>query len=332
MAASSDLEIIQCPIGKWYFKRMSLLGLLLIGFGCWFLYDAVIGYPRGAVKAVIHEAFKAGSGTTWEAYSSSAESKFSQVELDAEQLETVKAAFDEGGKKATWADFARKRKIDTGEPAASSENRALFDAFTAGGADGADWKDYAVANGLPERPAEMEQRDDKIDAIYNAFEDAGKPREWALYAAENDLPSKEPHFHGKGDILEQYVIGALCGAAGLFVLVLMVLNRDRSVSADAEAYYPKPSVKVPFADVYKIDTRKWRRKGLAYAYYRSDSSEENKAVLDDLKFVGSQAILDRMLVNFEGELFEEVIDDDDEAGEGSEGEAGKVENAAEKDV
>ena len=35
----------------------------------------------------------------------------SPFELDAEQLESVKAAHLEGGKKSTWEDFARKKKL-----------------------------------------------------------------------------------------------------------------------------------------------------------------------------------------------------------------------------
>ena len=118
----------------------------------------------------------------------------------------------------------------------------------------------------------------------------------------------------------QYVFGGLCALAGLVALVLMMLNRNRSVTADSEAYYPKPSVKVPFADVFRIDTRKWRRKGLAYAYHRADGGGESKAVIDDLKFIGSQKILDRMLAKFEGELIEEVIDEEAEGdGAGTDG-------------
>lgn len=312
--ADQDVETISCPIGKWYFKRMSLLGLLLIGFGCWFLYDAVIGYPKGSVKAVINEAFKAGASTSWEAYASDPNTNFAKVELDEEQLDSVRAAHAEGGKKTTWEDFARKMKIELSVPPEGAENRDLFDAFTAGGSEGADWAEFAAANGLAEQPTAVEERNDRAGALYNAFEDAGKPRDWPLYAAANGLPSKDPHFHGKGDIFEQYLIGALCSAGGLVALGLLLLNRDRSVTADRVAYFPKPNIKVPYADVFKIDTRKWRRKGLAYVHYRDGSDDERKAVIDDLKFVGSQAILDRMVDNFEGELIEEVIEED-EAGE-----------------
>lgn len=94
--ADKHEETISCPIGKWYFKRMSLLGLLLIGFGGWFLYDAVIGYPKGAVKAVINEGFRAGSSTSWEAYATDPKNNFAKVELDPEQLEAVRSAHVEG--------------------------------------------------------------------------------------------------------------------------------------------------------------------------------------------------------------------------------------------
>ena len=298
---------------------MTLLGVLLLAFGCWFLYDAVIGYPRGAYKAVAHEAFKAGSEGTWEEYSNNEQTYLAKAKLSDEELATVKSAHAAGGERQSWADFARKNKFDQlTEPEPGAENRALFAAFQAGGkvanldAVEAAWLSYAGANSLPPDPVAAE--DDGAIALKNAFRDASKLRDWALYAAAKDLPSKKPHFHGTSDIIEQYIFGGLCAAAGLVALVRMMLNRNRSVTADSEAYYPKPSVKVPFADVFRIDTRKWRRKGLAYAYHRADGGDERKAVIDDLKFVGSQQILDRMLGKFEGELIEEVIDDEPEDG------------------
>lgn len=320
--ADNEDETIQCPIGKWYFKRMTMLGLLLIGFGCWFLYDAVIGYPKGAFKAIAYEAFKAGPKSTWEEYSTNGKMHFSEVELDEVQLAAVKQAHEEGGKRNTWTDFARKKKFDDlSEPAPGSEHRPVFEAFLAGGRVAsldvveAAWISYAGANNLPVDPVAAEN-DQAIEAK-NAFRDASKPRDWALYAAANDLPSKEPHFHGKTDIGEQYFFGGLCAASGLFVLVLMLLNRNRSITADALAYYPKPSVKIPYSHIFKVDTRKWRRKGLAYAFHRSGEGEEKKAIIDDLKFVGAQKILDRILKNLKegSEVIEEEADEEDNEGE-----------------
>ena len=253
--AENDNEKIHCPIGKWYFKRMTLLGLLLIGFGGWFLFDGLVKYPKDAVKAVAFEAFEAGGkNVSWEEYSNGPGSHFAASTLDAEQLAFVKAAHTAGGQKTTWGDYARKKKIDVAEPAEGAENRNLFEAFRANQGDG-DWKVYAAANGLPEDPSNMKPRDEKVDVIFDAFESAGKSREWAPFAAGNDLPSKT-HFHSKGDITEQLVIGAACALGGLVALGMMGLNRSRAVSADDEAYYPKPSVKVSYDAVFKIDTRK----------------------------------------------------------------------------
>ena len=305
--AENDTDKIQCPIGKWYFKRMTLLGLLLLGFGGWFLYDGFIGYPKSQVKAVAYEAFKAGSSSTWAEYSAKEETNLAQSQLSDEDIELVKKAHAAGGEKATWADFALEKKISASEPAEGTEERALYEAFVAGG-EGGTWETYATSKGLSV----------EAGAISNAFEDGGKAREWKFFAADHDLPSDEPYFHGKGDIVEQYAIGGLCAAAGLTVLIIMLLNRNRSISADGEAYYPKPATKVPFADVFRLDTRKWRRKGLAYAYYKDGEGEEQKAVLDDLKFVGTERILDRLMDNFEGELVEEVVEEEDDDSDGGE--------------
>ncbi len=37
---------ISCPITPWYTKRMSLMTLMLVSFGLYFLYDGFIGYPK----------------------------------------------------------------------------------------------------------------------------------------------------------------------------------------------------------------------------------------------------------------------------------------------
>lgn len=37
---------ISCSITPWYTKRMSLMTLMFVGFGLYFLYDGFIGYPK----------------------------------------------------------------------------------------------------------------------------------------------------------------------------------------------------------------------------------------------------------------------------------------------
>ena len=310
MAEIEKTESINCPIGKWYFKRMTMLGVLLLGFCAWFIYDGKVKYPRQAFEAVAFEAFEmGGDDKTWEEYQKIDETKLAKSELSDEQMVDIKAAHTAGASKAPWRDYAVDTKIDQAEPAEGETNHDLFKAFSAGGAEGAAWAEFAEANGLSVDPVQDKAGERAVE-VMKAFEEGGKARDWTLYAEEKDWPAKA-HFHSPSDISQQIFIGSACGIGGLAVFLVMILNRKRAVSADAEAYFPKPSQRVPYDKVFKIDTRKWRRKGLAYAYYK-EGEDEKKAVLDDLKFVGSQAILDRMVDSFEGEIIEEVIEEDED--------------------
>lgn len=306
--ADTDVDTINCPIGKWYFKRMTLLGLLLIGFGGWFLYDGLVGYPKKQVKAVAFEAFAKGA-IPWEEYAANPDTNYAKASLSEEEIEMVRDAHTAGGQKATWADYALENDLDPGEPP-SDDLRPQYGAFKKGAA--MEWDEFAKAEELPVDPQSIEDpaRRNSVELINKAFNYAKNNRRWKEYAAGKGLPDTEPHFYGKSDILEQYIFGGACAVGGIIALIVMLMNRNRSVKADGDAYYPKTSLRIPFSDVHKIDTRKWRRKGLAYAYYKSSAGEEKKAVIDDLKFEGSQAILDRLKDNFEGELIEEFLDEE----------------------
>lgn len=48
---------ISCPITPWYTKRMSLMTLMFVGFGLYFLYDGFIGYPKKNAIFDEHERF-----------------------------------------------------------------------------------------------------------------------------------------------------------------------------------------------------------------------------------------------------------------------------------
>jgi len=307
---ATSSEPINCPIGKWYFKRMTMLSILLLGFAGWFIYDGKVKYPVKSFEAVAKESFEQGAGKTWEEYEKTEETNLSNSQLTDDQMVIIKEAHAAGASKAPWRDYAVKTKIDQAEPAAGAENHDLFKSFSAGAVEEATWKEYAEANGLSVDPVQ-DNAGERAIKVMKAFDEGGKPREWTLYAEEKDWPEKT-HFYSASDISQQIYFGSACGIGGIAVLIVMLLNRKRAVSADGEAYFPKPNKRVPYEKVFKIDTRKWRRKGLAYAYYKDESGEEKKAVLDDLKYVGSQEILDRMVGSFEGELIEELVEEDDE--------------------
>ena len=63
---------------------------------------------------------------------------------------------------------------------------------------------------------------------------------------------------------------------------------------------------IPFESIFRIDTRKWAKKGLAYVFYNEDESTKKRAVVDDLKFPGADMILDRLKSRISGEIIEAI--------------------------
>lgn len=225
----SPAENIVCPTTKWYFRRMAQLFLMVTAISCWFLYDAVIGYPK---KIAIYQEFKAFD-----------ERKESYERMEAE------------GRLDEWGRIA-------GEKGWPAEKPGF-------------WRDYAAPKGWPEKPDKYE-------------------------------PGKEK---------EQYYWSGAMGVVALLILACYFLNRRKVLVADAESFTTPRGVVVKFDDVFQVDKRKWKHKGLAYVSYRPGGGGAKKAVIDDLKFDGAQAILDRVLDNFEGELIDRIEEDDEGATE-----------------
>jgi hypothetical protein len=59
---------IECRVTAWYFRRMGLMTLMLLGMASYFLYDGLVGYPKSNRKVDIYDAFHAGKdgGKSWE--------------------------------------------------------------------------------------------------------------------------------------------------------------------------------------------------------------------------------------------------------------------------
>ncbi len=142
--------------------------------------------------------------------------------------------------------------------------------------------------------------------------DLKQPR-WNDYAAPFGWPS-EPKMHSENEIEQQYYWGGimLLGAFGAGMLVL--INHNKTLVGEVEQMIMPNGKTVRYVDIFKVDKRKWDKKGLAHAYYRSGATDvEQCAVIDDLKFDGAGKVLDRLLKQFNGELVEKVADDEPEA-------------------
>lgn len=132
----------------------------------------------------------------------------------------------------------------------------------------------------------------------------GEPPKWVTYAAQNGW-EESPKAYTESEISEQFKYGYGCLVGSAIVLVLLFLNRGKVLRAEADHWVTPEGATVRFADVFRVDKRKWEHKGLAYAWYRVDGVEK-RAVIDDLKFAGADLVLSRLLGRFNGELIEKV--------------------------
>lgn len=133
----------------------------------------------------------------------------------------------------------------------------------------------------------------------------GDPPRWKSYAAKNGW-EEEPKLYSDHEIAEQFHFAYGCFAGALIACILMLMNRGKVLRGEADHWVTPEGVQIRYADVFRVDKRKWEHKGLAYAWYRTQSGAEKRAVIDDLKFGGADQILERLLSRFSGELIEKV--------------------------
>jgi len=107
---------------------------------------------------------------------------------------------------------------------------------------------------------------------------------WAVYVAEQGLnESAGKYFRSRGVIQEQFywAIGsAVFGCIALFFLLRTLL---RKMQITHEGFTPAGGKLIGFDQIFKIDKRKWKRKGLAYVYYKIGDSEK-KARVDGMVY------------------------------------------------
>lgn len=230
-AATAPQDTIVCRVTPWYYRRMGLLGGMLLIMGLYFLYDGKFGYPKANAIAAQRDWFE-------------------------------------------------------------KELLPGFDAAKAQGTLDA-WIEQAKAKGWPTGRN-------------------GEPPRWVAYAAQHGWPEK-PEKYTDREITEQFYWGGGTLLVALIVGILVLISRNKVLRCAADHWVTPEGSKIQFADVFRVDKRKWDNKGLAYAWYREGGQgPERKAVIDDLKFNGAAQVLDRLLAVFKGELIEKVA----ESGEG----------------
>ena len=110
-------------------------------------------------------------------------------------------------------------------------------------------------------------------------------------------------------IRDQWVVGAVCVVVSLTGLFLLLRTLRRTIAVDGQAVYTQDGRRVPFADLVRLDLRKWDTKGLAIAEY-DGASGRGKIRIDGLIYGGfskeqgepAEELLRRIRANFSGEL------------------------------
>ena len=304
-------EQIICKVAFWYYRRMALMFLLLTGGGAWFYYDGLINWPNKNKIYLAKVAFEAGSEKRqWDDFTREIE-EYDTV-LSEEDLELIKNVFQDGKIPMQWAEYEISNEGKRG--LANIELNKLKEAFLSGKRLDFSWEDFARNNEYPltkDESLESQVGVEKFESLYNAFESSKAKRKWSLYgtlSGEKGWSDSEPKYHNSSEILAQIIIGSILLLSALYVLVLTLINRGRSIGSDEVSFTTEKGLLIDFKTINKIDTRKWNKKGLAYVFYVNEKGLPSKTVIDDLKYKGADEILERIKNEFTGELVENIPD------------------------
>jgi len=142
--------------------------------------------------------------------------------------------------------------------------------------------------------------------------EVNKPYLWKEYTAEHDLGETPPdNFKELKKVNEQLYFGIGCLVVALLAGGYALRMKSRYMAVDDQAYYAPGGKKIPYANMYKIDKRKWDNKGLATLYYEEGSSKL-KTRIDGMVYgqfkkeegEPAQRLFDILLQNFKGELID----------------------------
>ncbi|MES2440832.1 MAG: hypothetical protein V4584_17330 [Verrucomicrobiota bacterium] len=148
---------------------------------------------------------------------------------------------------------------------------------------------------------------------------------WREYTKErglNSSPPEEPYDAQK--IKEQWVVFVVCAALALVAAFFLLRTVRRSISADPEAVVTQQGKRIPYADLKKLDLRKWETKGLAFIDYDGPSGK-GKIRIDGLTYGGfkkendepAERLMRQIRSRFSGEITEyaAVVENEPKDGE-----------------
>ncbi|MDB4265445.1 hypothetical protein N9891_01705 [bacterium] len=204
---------------------------------------------------------------------------------------------------------------EAGQAWTVDENRANWKAFVAG-----QKIPFQDEEGIYPPGTDLEE---KWPAILATMSGNGNDEElWKEYSGEKGWPQvvdPQEDFMPAYKIGHQLIASAVCFLLTAVALFFLIRTKGRVMKADEKGYYPPGGDLIPYGDIKVLDKRKWESKGLATLTYSSDG-EEKKAKIDGMVYgqfkeeegAPAEALFQLVLSNFEGELIELVIEDDDD--------------------
>lgn len=166
------------------------------------------------------------------------------------------------------------------------------------------WFGYDGLVGYPANLPAAEAYDELRDL------DPGKrPEAWKRIATERGLDLQTPKKTAaeiRSDIIGQYFWGGINLLVGLPALLLWIRSRGSWVEQTDDGLTTSWGQSLRFADVTRLDKKKWQRKGIAKATYTPAAGGAPRVfVFDDFKF--EREPLGKMLRDLESRLRPEQI-------------------------
>ncbi len=246
---------------------------MFFGFGGWFLYDGMLGYKMSNTRFHLHENF-------------------------VEAGETFKEKFKAGITADDWKKYAASRILTYPEKSIELLSYSV-----------------KADEPWPDELADYELMKSGVDNKVPGF------KAWEKYTHRLGMDAEPPKkVHDASSMRTQKILSAVTSALGLTALFFLLRTLGRTMEVDADGFAPAGGKKIPFSAMKQIDKRAWETKGLAHIFYE-EGNEKKKARVDGLTYGGfkeesgapAEALFQRILANFKGEIIEYVaVDDDDE--------------------
>jgi hypothetical protein len=146
---------------------------------------------------------------------------------------------------------------------------------------------------------------------------------WKTFSGEKGWSQQidpQEDFMSKYKIDQQLYASGVCFLLTGITLFFFVRTKGRSMKVDEKAFYSPDGATVPFDKMTQIDKRKWETKGLATITYSDEKGAPAKAKVDGMVYgqfkeengAPAEALFQYILANFEGELIELVVDEDED--------------------